>query len=1580
MAQFDTEYQRLEASYSDSPPGEEDLLVHVPEGSKSPWHHIENLDLFFSRVYNLHQKNGFTCMLIGEIFELMQFLFVVAFTTFLVSCVDYDILFANKMVNHSLHPTEPVKVTLPDAFLPAQVCSARIQENGSLITILVIAGVFWVHRLIKFIYNICCYWEIHSFYLHALRIPMSALPYCTWQEVQARIVQTQKEHQICIHKRELTELDIYHRILRFQNYMVALVNKSLLPLRFRLPGLGEVVFFTRGLKYNFELILFWGPGSLFLNEWSLKAEYKRGGQRLELAQRLSNRILWIGIANFLLCPLILIWQILYAFFSYAEVLKREPGALGARCWSLYGRCYLRHFNELEHELQSRLNRGYKPASKYMNCFLSPLLTLLAKNCAFFAGSILAVLIALTIYDEDVLAVEHVLTTVTLLGVTVTVCRSFIPDQHMVFCPEQLLRVILAHIHYMPDHWQGNAHRSQTRDEFAQLFQYKAVFILEELLSPIVTPLILIFCLRPRALEIIDFFRNFTVEVVGVGDTCSFAQMDVRQHGHPQWLSGGQTEASVYQQAEDGKTELSLMHFAITNPGWQPPRESTAFLGFLKEQVQRDGAAAGLAQGGLLPENALFTSIQSLQSESEPLSLIANVVAGSSCRGPPLPRDLQGSRHRAEVASALRSFSPLQPGQAPTGRAPSTMTGSGVDARTASSGSSVWEGQLQSLVLSEYASTEMSLHALYMHQLHKQQAQAEPERHVWHRRESDESGESAPEEGGEGARAAQPIPRSASYPCAAPRPGAPETTALQGGFQRRYGGITDPGTVPRAPSHFSRLPLGGWAEDGQSASRHPEPVPEEGSEDELPPQVHKHVTMPAPPVYFALCVYHPPPRTFGDSANGDLSRGQGRPPVGGAAEEESRRSRSLNTPVGSDPAGGPPAASSGRTAETAYVPGVQFSLWVLRYVVSGGLFVLGLWAPGLRPQSYTLRVNEEDQDVERSQVPSTEGPPRSTWRDLGRKLRLLSGYLWPRGSPALQFVVLICLGLMGLERGLNVLVPIFYRDIVNLLTQKAPWNSLVWTVIIYVFLKFLQGGGTGSTGFVTNLRTFLWIRVQQFTSRQVELRLFSHLHELSLRWHLGRRTGEVLRIVDRGTSSVTGLLSYLVFNIIPTLADIIIGIVYFSMFFNAWFGLIVFLCMGFYLALTIVVTEWRTKFRRAMNMQENATRARAVDSLLNFETVKYYNAESYEVERYREAIIKYQSLEWKSNASLVLLNQTQNLVIGLGLLAGSLLCAYFVTEQKLQVGDFVLFGTYIIQLYMPLNWFGTYYRMIQTNFIDMENMFDLLKEKTEVKDLPGAGPLRFQRGQIEFENVHFSYTDGRETLQDVSFTVMPGQTLALVGPSGAGKSTVLRLLFRFYDISSGCIRIDGQDVSQVTQASLRSHIGVVPQDTVLFNDTIANNIRYGRITAGNDEVKAAARAAGIHDTIMAFPEGYDTQVGERGLKLSGGEKQRVAIARTILKAPDIVLLDEATSALDTHNERAIQASLAKVCANRTTIVVAHRLSTVVSADQILVIKDGRIVERGRHEALLSRGGVYADMWQLQQQGQEVSEDTKPQTKA
>uniref|UniRef100_A0A667XFQ1 Autophagy-related protein 9 n=1 Tax=Myripristis murdjan TaxID=586833 RepID=A0A667XFQ1_9TELE len=842
MAHFDTEYQRLEASYSDSPPGEENLLMHVPEGAKSQWHHIENLDLFFQRI-SFHM---FYAYLIFFFFFIL--LFVVGFTVFLANCVDYDILFANKFVNH----TDSSKVTLPDAFLPVDVCSARIRDNSFVIFVLVISGVFWLHRLIKFIYNVCCYWEIRSFYTNALKMTMSELPYVTWQEVQARIVEIQKEHQICIHKKELTELDIYHRILRFKNYMVcvAMVNKSLLPVRFRLPLLGECVFYTRGLKYNFELIFFWGPGSLFENEWSLKPEYKRGGNRLELADRLASRILWIGIANLLLCPVILVWQILYAFFSYTEVIKREPGSLGARCWSLYGRCYLRHFNELDHELMSRLSKGYKASSKYMNCFLSPLLTVVAKNVAFFAGSLLAVLIALTIYDEDVLAVEHVLSSITLLGVCITVCRSFIPDKHMVFCPEQLLRVILAHIHYMPDHWQGNAHRYETRDQFSQLFQYKAVFILEELLSPVVTPFILIFCLRRKSLEIIDFFRNFTVEVVGVGDTCSFAQMDIRQHGHPAWMSEGKTEASIYQQAEDGKTELSLMHFAITNPQWQPPQETTHFISQLKERVHREATGA--------PADA--HTLNSL-SESEPRSLIANLLAGpSTLASVHFGRDSSLTNHAAvglgDGASALRSLSPisgslhlrasLSAAHRTVGHTSVTsrpMAGSGTDARTVSSGSSAWEGQLTSLVLSEYASTEMSIHALYMHELHKQQSRGELSRHTWHRQESDDSSDSVLDEVRSDPNPHhRNLPRSQTFPTSAPSPSTipssasanSGTTPGQEGALLQNNSQRSGGKVVRS----ARVPMGGWAEEGQGAPRHHDPVPEESSEDEMPPHIHK----------------------------------------------------------------------------------------------------------------------------------------------------------------------------------------------------------------------------------------------------------------------------------------------------------------------------------------------------------------------------------------------------------------------------------------------------------------------------------------------------------------------------------------------------------------------------------------------------------------------------------------------------------------------------------------------------------------------------------------------------------------------
>ncbi|XP_029381241.1 autophagy-related protein 9B [Echeneis naucrates] len=723
------EYQRIEDFEEDSPPGEEDLLVHVPEGLKDSWHHIKNLDNFFTRIYHFHQKNGFACMMLSEFFELVQFLFVVTFTTFLVNCVEYDVLFANRAVNHTgpgQNPLDRNKVTLPDAILPSQQCTQRIQENSWIIFLLIMAAIFWIYRLVKVFCNVLSYWEIRQFYIKALKIQMDELCNFTWQEVQDRLISLQREQQMCIHKKELTELDIYHRILRFKNYMVAMINKSLLPVQLQLPLLGNVVFLTQGLKYNFELILFWGPGSLFQNKWNLHPKYKRNGNRLELAQQLSRVILLMGLANLLLCPFILVWQVLYAFFSYTEVIRREPGSLGARRWSLYGHLYLRHFNELDHELHGRLGRGYKPTSKYMNSFTSPLLTVLAKNVAFFSGSVLAVLIALTVYDEDVLTVQHILTAITVLGVVITITRSFIPDEHMVWCPEQLLQCMLAHIHYMPDHWRGSANKSETRDEVAQLFQYKAVFILEELLSPIVTPFILIFLLRNKSLEIIDFFRNFTVEVVGVGDICSFAQMDIRRHGNPTWMSAGQTEASVYQQAENGKTELSLMHFTIKNPRWQPPQESSVFISQLKEKVQHD-AQSGPSTQLLLSEAPLCTSLQSNESATGPDNLLASVLAHPILTA----SGLQGRDHHfippstaaSAAASVLASLSASQLPHTSRSRLPSSIHPESTmyrSDRTIIDSMSNSESRSRSHALySEFASAEMSLHAIYMHELHQQ---------------------------------------------------------------------------------------------------------------------------------------------------------------------------------------------------------------------------------------------------------------------------------------------------------------------------------------------------------------------------------------------------------------------------------------------------------------------------------------------------------------------------------------------------------------------------------------------------------------------------------------------------------------------------------------------------------------------------------------------------------------------------------------------------------------------------------------------------------------------------------------------
>ncbi|XP_075221420.1 ABC transporter ATP-binding protein/permease Hmt-1 [Lycorma delicatula] len=643
--------------------------------------------------------------------------------------------------------------------------------------------------------------------------------------------------------------------------------------------------------------------------------------------------------------------------------------------------------------------------------------------------------------------------------------------------------------------------------------------------------------------------------------------------------------------------------------------------------------------------------------------------------------------------------------------------------------------------------------------------------------------------------------------------------------------------------------------------------------------------------------------------------------------------------------------------------VEMGLFVARYVCCLLMFGLGLRAPGITTRDY-FNINDLPQNVAGPPSRDSRRQGGSVWVVAWHRMAILTPFLWPRKSARLKFNFLLCVILLLLGRIINVFVPLYSKYIVDSMTT-VPLFFRWDLVVIYVGFKFLQGQGTGGMGLINNLRSYLWIGIQQYSSRQVQVSLFQHLHGLSLSWHLKRKTGEVLRVMDRGTDSINSLLNYIYFSIVPTIIDIFVAVIYFVTLFNSWFGLIVFVTMMLYIACTIVVTEWRTKFQRSLNLADNATKARSVDSLLNFETVKYYGAEEYEVSAYREAVLQYQEEEWKSIISLQLLNSLQNIIISGGLLIGSLLCVHMVTKTfELTPGDYVLFASYIIQLYVPLNWFGTYYRAIQKNFIDMENLLELLSEEPEVIDAPGALPLAVTKGAVEFRNVSFAYNRERLVLRNITFTVPPGKTMALVGPSGSGKSTIIRLLFRFYDVDQGAILIDGQNVKTVRQSSLRRAIGVVPQDTVLFNNSIKFNIQYGRVNAPDGDVIEAARSADIHDRILTFPEAYNTVVGERGLKLSGGEKQRVAIARTILKSPSVILLDEATSALDTQTERNIQASLARVCANKTTIIVAHRLSTIIHADEILVLKDGEIVERGRHEDLINSSGVYASMWQQQ----------------
>jgi len=583
------------------------------------------------------------------------------------------------------------------------------------------------------------------------------------------------------------------------------------------------------------------------------------------------------------------------------------------------------------------------------------------------------------------------------------------------------------------------------------------------------------------------------------------------------------------------------------------------------------------------------------------------------------------------------------------------------------------------------------------------------------------------------------------------------------------------------------------------------------------------------------------------------------------------------------------------------------------------------------------------------------------------------YLWPAGETGLRIRVVAAMVCLVAAKGVNVTMPFFYKQAVDALTPASgAAGSVAAVVAVPVALVVAYGVARLLALAFGELRDGLFARVGQRAIRQAALQTFEHLHRLSLRFHLDRRTGAVSRAIERGTKGIEFLLNFMLFNVLPTLLEIVLvcGVLWWM--FGIWYALITFVCVGGYIAWTLLVTEWRIKFRRAMNETDNEAHTKAVDSLLNFETVKYFGNERHEAGRFDTALEGYEAAAVKSKTSLALLNIGQGAIVSIGLIVLMLMAGNGVASGTMTVGDFVMVNAYLIQLFLPLNFLGFVYREIKRSLIDMESMFTLLDEAAEVKDTPGARPLAVSGGEVVFEDVSFGYDPRRMVLGGISFRVAPGKTVAIVGPSGAGKSTLSRLLYRFYDVSGGRIAIDGQDIRQVTQDSLRAAIGIVPQDTVLFNETVYYNIAYGRPGATPAEIERAAELARIHDFVMALPDGYQTTVGERGLKLSGGEKQRVAIARAILKRPKILMFDEASSALDTHTEKEIQASLREVSAGHTTLVIAHRLSTVVDADEILVLDAGLIAERGRHTDLLAQGGRYADMWARQQEVEEARE--------
>jgi ATP-binding cassette, subfamily B, heavy metal transporter len=590
------------------------------------------------------------------------------------------------------------------------------------------------------------------------------------------------------------------------------------------------------------------------------------------------------------------------------------------------------------------------------------------------------------------------------------------------------------------------------------------------------------------------------------------------------------------------------------------------------------------------------------------------------------------------------------------------------------------------------------------------------------------------------------------------------------------------------------------------------------------------------------------------------------------------------------------------------------------------------------------------------------------------LRELAPYIWPAGRPDLRMRVVMALVALIIAKAITLMVPIAYKAVVDLLTDEAAGKQItaIGLAASPVFLIVAYGVGRVLMVLFAQFRDVWFTVVAQHAVRELANRTFRHLHELSLRFHLERRTGGLNRVIERGVTGVDTIVRMAVLNSIPTAVELLMisGLV--AYYFGWIYVLVVLATVGLYVAFTFWASERRIAIRRDMNDSDTEAHAKAVDSLLNYETVKYFGNEDHEARRFDSSMARYERAAIRTYTSLGVLNTGQAVIFTIGTVICMLLAARDVASGALTIGGFVMINAILMQLYLPLNFMGMVYREIKQGLIDIETMFALLHEPPEIIDRPGAKKLRVKKGEIKFENVSFAYDPERQILKNVSFEVPAGKMVAIVGPSGAGKSTISRILFRFYELTGGRVSIDGQNISDVTQSSLRAAIGMVPQDTVLFNDTILYNIRYGRPEASDAEVREAARLAQIHYFIMTLPQGYDSLVGERGLKLSGGEKQRVAIARTILKSPPILMLDEATSALDSHTEKEIQDALERVARERTSLVIAHRLSTVVHADNIIVLDHGEIVEQGTHLELLARGGLYASLWARQREADQARE--------